>query len=187
MGEAKMATKLLCCIYQIIFLVVVFVIMTISSPVQPAPNVFTNETSIMMPDNETIIEMRISVKNKDNSALESVSKVLLSPPVMDQIIGAVGKAIEVEDKKEGDAIRDSIRTAFIKMSGTEKNETVSKVNEAIKDSIDDKNDKPKQTAKVTVRLTQNKEPIVTLIEKQKKKGGNFLFWKKKKKKKKKKS
>ena len=58
-------------------------------PGQETRNIFTNETSVMMPDNETVIEMKISVKNKDYSALHSVSKILLSPPVMDQIIGLI--------------------------------------------------------------------------------------------------
>ena len=82
-----MATKILSAIYQIIFLLVMLVFFVNSSPVIPAANIFTNETSIMMPDNETVIEMKIAVKNKDNSALTSVSKILLSPAVMDQIIG----------------------------------------------------------------------------------------------------
>merc|ERR1739844_33120 len=161
-----MATKILRTLYQIFFLFDVFVFMVNCSPV-PAGNIFTNETSIMMPDNETIIEMKIAVKNKDNSALTSVSKILLSPAVMDQIIGAVGQAIEVEDKKEGAAIRDSIRTAFIKMSGTENNGTLLKEENITAEEKDDKNPNPKQKAKVTVRLTENREPVVTLVEKHK--------------------
>ena len=82
-----MATKILSAMYQIIFLLVMLVFFVNASPVIPAANIFTNETSIMMPDNETVIEMKIAVKNKDNSALTSVSKILLSPAVMDQIIG----------------------------------------------------------------------------------------------------
>ena len=78
--------------------------------------------------------------------------------------GAVGQAIEVEDKKEGAAIRDSIRTAFIKMSGTEKNATVVKEEKLTTKDEDDKHPNPKQKAKVTVRLTENREPVVTLVE-----------------------
>ena len=49
--------------------------------------------------------------------------------------GAVGKAIEVEDKKEGAAIRDSIRKAFIKMSGGSQNTTKVTKKEDILDTI----------------------------------------------------
>merc|ERR1712226_624847 len=159
-----MAAKILSALYQIFFLFDVFMFLVNCSPLLPAGNIFTNATSIMMPDNETIIEMKIAVKNKDTSALTPVSKILLSPAVMDQIIGAVGQAIEVEDKKEGAAIRDSIRTAFIKMSGTENNGTLVKEDKITEEKKDDKNPNPKQKAKVTVRLTGNREPVVTLVE-----------------------
>eukprot|EP00091_Calanus_sinicus_P022248 TRINITY_DN6950_c0_g1_i2.p1 TRINITY_DN6950_c0_g1~~TRINITY_DN6950_c0_g1_i2.p1 ORF type:complete len:157 (-),score=45.82 TRINITY_DN6950_c0_g1_i2:62-532(-) len=147
-------------LFQILFLVVVFIFLVISSPVQPPGSIFTNETSIMMPDNETIIEMKISVKNQDNSALRPVSSILQSPAVMDQIIGAVGKAIEVEDKKEGAAIRDSIRTAFIKMSGGEQSVSHAKEEEKKPEGTERKEkEEVKQQAKVKVHLDGNKDML----------------------------
>ena len=141
-----------------------------TDPDQSSRNVFTNETSILMPDNMTVIELRISVKNKDNSALQPVSKVLLSKAVMDQVIGAIGKAIEVEDKTEGQAIRNSLKTAFIKMSGDNtdvKNVTKEVFKPIEEEEAAEKDDTEKETAAVSVSLSENKKPVVTLLNQQK--------------------
>ena len=80
--------------------------------------------------------------------------------------GAVGKAIEVEDKKEGAAIRDSIRKAFIKMSGGSQNTTkVTKKGDILDTHTEDNEGAKQQQAKVTVHLSENKGPVVTLINK----------------------
>ena len=50
------------------------------------------------------------------------------------------------------------------MSGTEKNATVLKGEKLTTKDEDDKHPNPKQKAKVTVRLTENREPVVTLVE-----------------------
>merc|ERR1719369_467546 len=124
---------------------------------------FTNTTSITMPDNETIVEMHISVKNRDNTALQGVSRILLSPAVMDQVIGAVGKAIEVDDKTEAAAIKDSIRKAFINISGGQDNVTnVTNVTEKDKKTQEYEPGEvvAKQTAELNVHLSgEGKDPV----------------------------
>ena len=80
--------------------------------------------------------------------------------------GAVGKAIEVEDKAEGAAIRNSIRTAFIKMSGGSQNKTkVTQKADIVDTHTEDNEGAKQQQAKVTVHLSENRGPVVTLINK----------------------
>merc|ERR1712212_319160 len=85
---------------------------------------YHNETkSILLPDNETIVTMNIAVKNQ-SPVMGTVSNVIQSPAVVDQMVSAVSKALEVEDAKEMLAIEHSIRTAFNKIgSNKQSNES----------------------------------------------------------------
>ena len=79
-------------------------------------------------------------------------------------LGVVGKAIEVDDKIEAAAIKDSIRKAFINISGGQDNVTnVTNVTENDKKTqeYEPGEEVAKQTAKVNVYLSgEGKEPVV---------------------------
>merc|ERR1719412_985083 len=85
------------------------------------------EVSITMPDNETVAQMKFTVNNNeaDPERVGKASKVLTNPAVMEQIMTAIGKAIEVEDKKEAQIINNSIQNAFVKITRSSLNETQS--------------------------------------------------------------
>merc|ERR1712179_57740 len=79
-----------------------------------------HEISSYMPDNETTVELRLTLKNRSNSTqpplpTDLVPSVLLSPAVLDQVVGAVTKALAVEDKKEAILVGSSVRTALKSM------------------------------------------------------------------------
>jgi len=79
-----------------------------------------HEISSYMPDNETTVELRLTLKNRSNAtenplSTELVHSVLLSPPVLDQVVGAVTKALSVDDKKEAILVGDTVRTALKSM------------------------------------------------------------------------
>ena len=80
------------------------------------------------------------------------------------LLGAVGKAIEVEDKNEATIIRNSIKTAFRKMSGVEENVTKTTEVELVHEKEEQKGEVVKQKAEVTVHLEGRKrEPVVALV------------------------
>jgi len=65
------------------------------------PQVYENETtSILLPDNETIVQMNIAVKNH-NPVMGHVSDIIQSPAVLDQLVATLAKTLEVHDKKRG--------------------------------------------------------------------------------------
>jgi len=110
-----------CCVYPLLGLLAAILVL------QPAnslslPQVYENETtSILLPDNETIVQMNIAVKNH-NPVMGHVSDIIQSPAVLDQLVATLAKTLEVHDKKEAMAIEQSVRTAFKKIGEDNKSD-----------------------------------------------------------------
>jgi len=109
------------CVYPLLGLLAAILVL------QPAnslslPQVYENETtSILLPDNETIVQMNIAVKNH-NPVMGHVSDIIQSPAVLDQLVATLAKTLEVHDKKEAMAIEQSVRTAFKKIGEDNKSD-----------------------------------------------------------------
>merc|ERR1712002_308189 len=123
---------------------IVFLLCCVLSGCHAAPPEYQNETrTIVLPDNETIINMNIAARNK-SPVMNTVSNIIQSPAVVDQMVSAVSKALEVEDSKELAAIQQSIRTAFNKIGS----------NKQKKDKL---NDKEETTEKNKENMKTEKE------------------------------
>merc|ERR1712098_355598 len=88
------------------------------------------ETSNYQPDNETQVEVRLTVKNRDPKidhiipGIPSISSILLSDAVMNQVVGAVTQALAVNDMKEAEIVGNSIRTAVENLLSAGKNSSL---------------------------------------------------------------